>query len=74
MDKEDFKIDMKEIFEEAQEEFMNQEIKIPRPLTGFECPDCYSKKDLWSVEHPLFKCDKCGCEAKLQWIVIKKGI
>ena len=73
MDKEDFKDRMKDIFDEAQEEFNKQEIRIPHPIVHYECPSCCSKSQFGTNNYPMFKCKKCGAEARLEFILIKKG-
>lgn len=73
MRKDDFKEDMKQIFDEALEDFSKQEVKIPHQVLKFECPSCVNKHSLKTTDYPMFKCDKCGCEARLQFLIMKKG-
>ena len=70
MDKEDFKVSMKDIFEEAQEEFMNREVRIPHGMIAYECPNCLSKTDFHGKEYPIFVCDKCKCKARLDFVIL----
>lgn len=73
--KEQFKEMMKDVMDEALEEFTQQDIRIPHPLINYECPECCSKKDFRRKDQdsPIFVCAKCACEAKLQFIITKKG-
>ena len=65
---------MKNIFEEAEEEYLGRDIRVPHHLIGYECPECFSKVDFRCVDNSYkFKCKKCGCEADLQMVITKRG-
>jgi len=58
MDKEDFKDQMKSIFAEAKEEFMNRPVYIPHARLTFECHDCEDEV-LTKTESNVFVFPEC---------------
>lgn len=68
MDKEDFKERMKDIFDEASEEFMDRPVYIPRPRLTYECPECEEIEILTKKDSNVFVCPECKCTYHLELI------
>ena len=72
MDEEDFKDRMKDIFDEAKEEFMGRPVHLPHMTLKIECPYCedsYLNKNKHSEK---YFCVQCESVFDLQLICVEK--